>query len=96
MDMVTQAIQMVLLNPVCLGLIFVGVIIGIIFGSIPGLSASMALILFLPMSFGMEPMNGIALLVPEMTARIGFGSLLIINGIILGKAVLPHYTKSFS
>ena len=48
MDMVTQAIQMVLLNPVCLGLIFVGVIIGIIFGSIPGLSASMALILFLP------------------------------------------------
>ena len=46
--------------------------------------------------FGGGDMNGIALLVPEMTARIGFGSLLIINGIILGKAVLPHYTKSFS
>ena len=46
--------------------------------------------------FGGGDMNGIALLVPEMTARIGFGSLLIINGIIFGKAVLPHYTKSFS
>ena len=61
--MVNQAIHMVLLNPFCLALIFIGVVIGIIFGSIPGLSASMALILFLPMSFGMEPMNGIALLV---------------------------------
>ena len=61
--MVNQAIHMVLLNPFCLALIFIGVVIGIIFGSIPGLSASMALILFLPMSFGMEPMNGISLLV---------------------------------
>ena len=45
--MVNQAIQMVLLNPICLGLILLGVVIGIIFGSIPGLSASMAMILFL-------------------------------------------------
>lgn len=61
--MINQAIQMVLLNPVCISLIFAGVIVGIVFGSIPGLSASMAMILFLPMSFGMEPMNGISLLV---------------------------------
>ena len=61
--MVQQAIQMVLLNPFCLFLIFIGVVIGIIFGSIPGLSSTMALILFLPMSFGMEPMNGISLLI---------------------------------
>jgi len=61
--MVQQAIQMVLFNPFCLLLILIGVVIGIIFGSIPGLSSTMALILFLPMSFGMEPMNGIALLI---------------------------------
>ena len=71
---------MVLLNPVCLGLILVGVIIGIIFGSIPGLSSSMALILFLPMSFGMEPMNGIALLVGLYLGGISGG---LISAILL-------------
>ena len=63
-DQILQAIQMVLLDPVCLLLILLGVVVGIIFGAVPGLSSTMALILFLPMSFGMEPMKGIALLDP--------------------------------
>lgn len=62
-DQILQAINMVLLDPVCLVLILMGVVVGIIFGAVPGLSSTMALILFLPMSFGMEPMKGIALLV---------------------------------
>lgn len=45
--------------------------------------------------FGGGDMNGIALLVPEMTARIAFGALLILNGLVFWKAVLPHYTESF-
>ena len=40
-------------------------------------------------------MNGIAFLIPEMTARIGFGILLLINAVIFWKAVLPCYTDSF-
>ena len=63
MGQISQAIHMVLFNPFCLLLILIGVVIGIIFGSIPGLSSTMALILFLPMSFGMDPMNGISLLI---------------------------------
>lgn len=78
--MVSQAIQMVLLNPFCLLLIFIGVFIGIIFGSIPGLSGTMALILFLPMSFGMEPMNGISLLVGLYLGGISGG---LISAILL-------------
>ena len=78
--MINQAIQMVLLNPVCLSLIFAGVIVGIVFGSIPGLSASMAMILFLPMSFGMEPMNGISLLVGLYMGGISGG---LISAILL-------------
>lgn len=78
--MVSQAIHMVLFNPICLLLILIGVVIGIIFGSIPGLSASMALILFLPMSFGMEPMNGIALLVGLYLGGISGG---LISAILL-------------
>ena len=40
-------------------------------------------------------MNGIALLVPEPVARIGFGVLLIINAAVFWKAVLPCYTNLF-
>jgi putative tricarboxylic transport membrane protein len=39
--MILEGIMLVL-NPVCLGLILMGVIIGIIFGAMPGLSATMA------------------------------------------------------
>ena len=50
-------------NPMCLFLIWFGTIIGIIFGSIPGLSATMAVVLFLPLTFSMEATQGLALLV---------------------------------
>ena len=46
--------------------------------------------------FGGGDMNGIALLVPEWAARIGFGMLLIVNGLIFGKRILPIYSRSFS
>lgn len=78
--MVNEAIQMVLLNPVCLGLIFFGVVIGIIFGAVPGLSSTMAMILFLPMSFGMEPMNGTSLLIGLYLGGISGG---LISAILL-------------
>lgn len=77
--MIIQAINMIF-NPFCLLLILMGVIIGIIFGAIPGLSATMALVLFLPMSFGMDPMNGIALLVGLYLGGISGG---LISAILL-------------
>ena len=46
--------------------------------------------------FGGGDMNGIALLVPEWAARVGFGVLLIVNGFVFWKRVLPVYKKSFS
>jgi len=39
-----------------------GVILGLIFGSIPGLTATMAVAIFLPITFTMEPVSGMALL----------------------------------
>ena len=46
--------------------------------------------------FGGGDMNGIALLLPEWAARIGFGALLIVNGLVFCKRVLPVYSRSFS
>lgn len=77
--MILEALSLVL-NPVCLMLILMGVIVGIIFGSIPGLSATMAIVLFLPMSFGMEAMNGISLLVGLYLGGISGG---LISAILL-------------
>lgn len=67
-------------SPMTLVLILVGVVIGIIFGAIPGLSATMSLVLFLPMSFGMEPMQGIALLVGLYLGGISGG---LISAVLL-------------
>ena len=38
----------------------------------------------------------IALLVPEWAARVGFGVLLLVNGLMFWKRVLPVYSRSFS
>ncbi len=46
--------------------------------------------------FGGGDMNGIALLVSEWIARAGFGALLLVNGYVFWKLVLPKYKKSFS
>ncbi|MGI6029841.1 MAG: tripartite tricarboxylate transporter permease [Candidatus Heteroscillospira sp.] len=51
-----------LCNPLCMGLIFGGVVVGIIFGSMPGLSATMAIALFLPITYGMEAIPSFALM----------------------------------
>ena len=46
--------------------------------------------------FGGGDMNGIALLCPEWAARCLFGALLLVNGLVFWKRVLPTYRQSFS
>lgn len=46
-----------------LGLLFFGTVVGIIFGAIPGLTATMAVALFLPITYSLGPAAGISLLV---------------------------------
>lgn len=46
--------------------------------------------------FGGGDMNGIALLCPEWAARCLFGVLLLVNGLVFWKRVLPTYQQSFS
>ena len=45
--------------------------------------------------FGGGDMNGIALLVPEVAARIFCGAVLIANGFLFVKLVLPKYQRIF-
>ena len=46
--------------------------------------------------FGGGDMNGIALLIPEWMARAFFGVLLVINGILFWRVVLPQYKSAFA
>ena len=46
--------------------------------------------------FGGGDMNGIALLCPVWAARVTFGVLLLVNGLVFWKRVLPIYQQSFS
>lgn len=65
--------------------------------------ATMALLLVDPLYlsvlcgfFGGGDMNGIALLMPEIAARIGYGVLLAVNGLLFVKVVYPRYRKAFA
>lgn len=51
-----------LLDLQLLTMIFTGVLVGIVFGAIPGLSATMAIALFIPITFTMSPVTGISFL----------------------------------
>lgn len=69
-----------IMTPVGIGLMLSGVAIGIIFGAIPGLSAAMAVILFLPVTYSMDPINGMAMLMALYVGGISGG---LISAILL-------------
>lgn len=69
-----------ILDPQCMVLIFGGVILGIIFGAIPGLSATMAIALCLPMTYGMAPSAGMCLLIGLYIGGISGG---LVSAILL-------------
>lgn len=70
-----------LLTPKLLLLMLVGVIVGIIFGAIPGLSATMAIVLFLPLTFNMTVYEAFAMLVALYIGGVSGGlvSAILIN-----------------
>ncbi|MCX7788105.1 MAG: tripartite tricarboxylate transporter permease, partial [Spirochaetes bacterium] len=54
-------------------LVILGTVVGIIFGAIPGLTATMAVALCLPLTFGMGPIEGMAILLSLYIGGISGG-----------------------
>jgi len=77
---VIEGITSVLSSPMVLLLIFAGVGIGIIFGSLPGLTATMAITMFLPMTYAMSAIDGMSVLVALYIGGISGG---LISAILL-------------
>jgi len=69
------------LNPFSLSLVIMGTIVGIIFGSVPGLTAVMAIALFLPVTYSLGPIDGMTLLMALYIGGVSGGliSAILIN-----------------
>ena len=78
--MIMQGISAVLLNPAAIMWVFVGTLVGILFGCIPGLTATMAIAMFLPMTYGMAATEGQATLMALYIGGISGG---LISAILL-------------
>ena len=59
-DVILQAFASIVLDPVTLGLMLIGTLAGILAGAIPGFTIAMGVILTLPFTFGMSPIQGLA------------------------------------
>lgn len=62
-----------LLEPQIIILMALGVTVGVVFGALPGLSATMALAILLPVTFAMKPDAGIAMLVATYIGGVSGG-----------------------
>ena len=79
MEYFLSAVSM--LNPQLVLLIMVGVVVGLVFGALPGLSPTMAVALFLPVTFAMNMEPSFALLMGLYIGGISGGlvSAILIN-----------------
>jgi len=68
-------------TPSVLGLIVIGVLFGIIGGSIPGFTVTMAILVVFPFTFAMDPVSGISLMVGVFVGGYSGG---IVSGVMLG------------
>lgn len=68
------------LTPMGIFLMFIGVAVGIVFGALPGLSATMAIALFLPVTYAMASTDAMTLLMSLFIGAISGG---LISAILL-------------
>lgn len=71
---------MEVLQPMTILLVAIGTVVGIIFGSIPGLTATMAIVMFLPVTYSMTASEGISMLMALYIGGISGG---LISAILL-------------
>lgn len=86
MDAILTGFIGVLTDPLCWAFIVLGVIIGIIFGAVPGLTATTAIAMFLPITYAMEITPSLSLLVALYIGGISGG---LISAILLNMPGTP-------
>lgn len=85
-DMLLKGITAVVADPICIALIFFCTGIGIVFGAIPGLTATIAIAMMLPITFSMNTTMGISTLVALYIGGISGG---LVSAILLNMPGTP-------
>lgn len=80
-DAIILAAQSIFLDPVTLGLIALGTFSGLIAGSIPGFTIAMGVILVLPFTFGLSPIQGVATMIGVFVGGLSGG---LLSGMLIG------------
>ena len=80
-DVILQAGASVLLDPLTLGLMAVGTLAGLLAGAIPGFTIAMGVILTLPFTFGMSPIQGLATMMGVFVGGLSGG---LMSGMLTG------------
>ncbi|MBT7644565.1 MAG: tripartite tricarboxylate transporter permease, partial [Rhodospirillales bacterium] len=75
MEPLLNGLSLIFLDPFNIMLIFIGVLVGVVIGALPGLSSPMAVALLLPFTIGLEPIPAIAMLASLYCAGTFGGSI---------------------
>ena len=81
LDLIAQACSVVF-DPTTITFIIVGTICGVIFGALPGVSATMAVVIAMTFSYSMDGLPSIAFLVSVYCAAITGGGISAIGGMV--------------
>ena len=73
MQTILLGFQYIFSDPMCIALLALGVFVGIIFGSIPGLTATLGVTLFIPFTYTMQPVQGLVMLIAVYVGGISGG-----------------------
>lgn len=86
MDAIITGFLGVVTSPICWLCIILGVIIGIVFGAVPGLTATTAIAMFLPLTYAMDITPSLSLLIALYIGGISGG---LISAILLNMPGTP-------
>ena len=75
------------MDPLSLALISGGVVLGLILGAVPGLTATLGVALLLPLTFGLKPLAGQATLIGVFVGGISGG---LVSATLLGCPAPPR------
>ncbi len=80
-EVLREATSAILLDPYTMFLMTVGVIAGLLAGAIPGFTISMGIVLTLPFTFGMSPLQGLSTMIGVFVGGLSGG---LMSGILTG------------
>ena len=73
MEAIFGGITAIFSDPMCLALLVFGVFLGIVFGCIPGLTATLGVTLMIPFTYGLTAVQGLTLLIAIYVGGISGG-----------------------